>query len=484
LIKMKQQLKKYSFLVLFSCLQCRLYSQAIIPDVQDTSKWRVINRSVEPVNENGKKAVRFNEMPDGGFMILQGVDFSNGTIDVDIKGNNKFQQSFVGIAFHGQDLKTYDAVYFRPFNFGNADSARRYHAVQYISMPQHDWSELRSSYPGKYENKIDPAPGPDDWFHARIVVEGKQIMVFVNNEKQPSLKVEKLNTNNNGGFALWLGNNSGGSFANLKITPATFRSADVITTEPVPYGNNPTAGHYFNVGDANIYYEIYGRGEPVVMLHGGVYGYIDEFEPFIKRLAENYQVICIATRGHGKSQMGNTPFTYKQRTEDAYKVIRSITKDSVTVIGFSDGGFSGLKLAALYPELVKKLGAIGVGDRPQNRQREKLNYTKAGLMKYDSAFFTGRLKLMPEPDRWEQCLTWLTNMYNNDYMSKETFEEIQCPVLLMNGDKDDYSSIDEFVQCAKYIRNVQTALIPACHHVIFFCNFPAVWESLQPFLKL
>jgi len=254
-------------------------------------------------------------------------------------------------------------------------------------------------------------------------------------------------------------------------------------SQDIPYGNNPAAGHYFNVGDAKIYYEIYGKGKPIVMLHGGVYGYIDEFSPFISKLTESYQVICIATRGHGKSEIGKQPFSYKQRADDAYKVIRSITKDSVTVIGFSDGGMSGLKLAALYPELVSRLIVMGVGDRPQNRKSEKLNYTKESLLKSDSAFFAGRLKLMPEPQRWNESLALLTTMYNSDYMSKETFEKIQCPVLLMNGDRDGYSSLDEFIQCGKYIRNAQVALIPGCYHVIFFCNFPAVWASLQPFLK-
>ena len=167
--------------------------------------------------------------------------------------------------------------------------------------------------------------------------------------------------------------------------------------QSVPYGNNPAAGHYIDIAGTKIYYEIYGTGKPLVMLHGGVYGYIDEFSPFIPKLAENFQVICIATRGHGKSQMGKDAFTYKQRADDAYKVIRSITQDSVTVIGFSDGGMSGLKLAALYPELVKKLIVMGVGDRPKDRQHEKLNYTPEKLMKSDSGFFASRLKLMAEP---------------------------------------------------------------------------------------
>jgi hypothetical protein len=127
------------------------------------------------------------------------------------------QQSFVGIAFHGQDLNTYDAVYFRPFNFKSEEAIRRSHSVQYISMPANDWEKLRNEFPGKYENKIEPAPGPNDWFHAKIIVKGKTVSVFVNNAQQPSLEVEKLNPNNKGGIAIWLGNNSGGSFANLKI---------------------------------------------------------------------------------------------------------------------------------------------------------------------------------------------------------------------------------------------------------------------------
>jgi pimeloyl-ACP methyl ester carboxylesterase len=242
-------------------------------------------------------------------------------------------------------------------------------------------------------------------------------------------------------------------------------------SQGVPYGNNPAAGHYIDIDGTKIYYEIYGTRKPLVMLHGGVYGYIDEFAPFIPKLAENLQVICIATRGHGKSEMGKDPFTYKQRADDAYKVIRTITKDSVIVIGFSDGGMSGLKLAALYPELVKKLIVMGVGDRPKDRQHEKLNYTPEKLMKSDSAFFASRLKLMAEPDRWGECLSKLNDMYNNDYMSKETLEKIKCPVLLMNGDQDGYSTIDEFIQCSKYIHNTQVAVIPGMLPCYFFLQF-------------
>ena len=109
--------RKHWLLFVLTFITCQAHSQTIKPDVQDTSKWTIVNRSAEIINEGGKKAIRFNQVENGGFMILKDVQFSNGTIEFDVKGKNILQQSFVGIAFHGQDLKTYDAVYFRPFNF-------------------------------------------------------------------------------------------------------------------------------------------------------------------------------------------------------------------------------------------------------------------------------------------------------------------------------------------------------------------------------
>lgn len=71
---------------------------------------------------------------DGG-ALLAGVALSEGVIDVDLRGKDVAQQSFLGIAFHVVDWTTYEAVYFRPFNFRSADAERRSHSVQYISHP-------------------------------------------------------------------------------------------------------------------------------------------------------------------------------------------------------------------------------------------------------------------------------------------------------------------------------------------------------------
>ncbi len=262
-----------------------------------------------------------------------------------------------------------------------------------------------------------------------------------------------------------------------------FLSFSSLQGQTIPYGNNPEAGKYFNVGDAKLYYEVYGQGKPFVLVHGGVYGYIDEFQPFIEILSKNYQVICIATRGHGKSEAGKGDFSFQQRAEDAYKLIRSITKDSANVLGFSDGGYSAFRLAAIHPELVKKLIVIGAGDYATNTKRQKFNYTPEGLMQYDSAFFKSRLALMPEPRRWKEILTKLSKMYNEDPTSTETFQKIKCPTLVIAGDTDDYLSPEAMVSCAKAIHNSQLSIIPGCSHVVFFCNFPAVREAIGPFLK-
>jgi pimeloyl-ACP methyl ester carboxylesterase len=475
---MKNKFLQLTISLLF--LYCGIAAQTITPDLQDTSKWRLVNRTTQPINEENKKGIQLSETPNDGIMILQEFEFSEGIIELDIKGKNVLQQSFVGVAFHGQDLNTYDAIYFRPFNFSNTDTARRRRAVQYISMPNYPWEKLRQDFPGKYENRVNPVPNPDGWFHVKIDISGNQIKVYVNNSERPSLEVEKLTGTKKGGFALWVGNNSGGAFANLKITPKSQNSPSAVA---VPYGNNPDAGKYYNSGNVKLYYEVYGKGQPILMLHGGVYGYISEFEYLIPKLAENHQVICLATRGHGKSEIGREPYSFKQRAEDAYNLLKHLQINKAIVIGFSDGAYGGYKMAAMYPEAVTKLVAMGAGDRSKDPSMKKASYSEEALMKTSGDYFEGLRKLMPEPERWNESLRMLNDLYNNDFVSTETFEKIKCPVLVMAGDKDDFASVEKVVRCYKQIPGASLSIIPACGHVIFYCNFPAVWEAMKGFVN-
>jgi hypothetical protein len=152
-----------------------------------------------------------------GIVWLKGITFSTGSIDLDIRGKDVFQQSFVGIAFHGIDTITYDGIYFRPFNFQSTDTLRRKHMVQYISQPDYPWDRLRKEHPLMFENGITPAPLAAGWFHAHIVVDKNEITVYVNHSKVPSLKVKKLNNRKDGMIGIWSSSLSG-DFANLEIS--------------------------------------------------------------------------------------------------------------------------------------------------------------------------------------------------------------------------------------------------------------------------
>ena len=181
---------------------------------------KLFNRAASPLVDGARKGVRLSEAAGEGGAFLPDIEFSSGTIEFDVRGKDVAQQSFVGVAFHAVDAGTCDAVYFRPFNFRAGDPASRSHAVQYHSLPTYTWQRLRTDYPGKYEQAVSPVPDPTAWFHARVLVANAKVTVFVADAKEPCLVVDALNNRKAGLVGLWVGNNSGGDFANLTITHA------------------------------------------------------------------------------------------------------------------------------------------------------------------------------------------------------------------------------------------------------------------------
>jgi len=180
---------------------------------------KAYNREVSIVSSGSKGShIHLNDKEGAGVAWLEGMEFTDGIIEFDVKGKNVLQQSFVGIAFHGSNDSTYDAVYFRPFNFKSKEEERRNHSVQYISLPKYDWPKLRSEFPNKYEQPVNPAPDPDEWFHCRLVVKHDEVSVFVNNSSVPSLVVKTLSGQKGNKIGFWVGNGSDGDFANLSVT--------------------------------------------------------------------------------------------------------------------------------------------------------------------------------------------------------------------------------------------------------------------------
>jgi hypothetical protein len=198
-------------------------AEPIVPDLRDAARgigWKPAGRPTLrwETGVKGKDAL-FAQ----GVVWLDGLNFTDGTIECDILGKGAPRGSnFLGLAFRGADDATYDCVYFRPFNFRAPSPENSNHAVQYISHPQWTWPKLRAERTGRYEKPLVPPPDGDAWLRAKIVIAGKTVRVFVNGAEQPALEVEMLHDRAGGRIGIWGGDAGvGGHFANLKITPAS-----------------------------------------------------------------------------------------------------------------------------------------------------------------------------------------------------------------------------------------------------------------------
>lgn len=195
--------------------------------LDSTAGLKLQNVSAVVETFQGKPGLKVTEgNPEGEELVLvEGLEFANGTIEVEIAGAPapgaaEGARGFVGIAFRVQpDLKTYDAFYLRPTNGRAEDQERRNHATQYISHPDWPWFRLRKETPSKYESYADILP--DAWTKVRIEVRGDHARLFVNDATQPTLLVNdvKSGANARGSVALWIGPGTIAHFRDLTVTP-------------------------------------------------------------------------------------------------------------------------------------------------------------------------------------------------------------------------------------------------------------------------
>jgi hypothetical protein len=201
-----------------------LFAQgSVAPDlarVNDLNTWRVIDAdasvdgSVVRLKPHGDPAVGSHI----GLAVLQNVSFSEGTLEIELRGSGTQQASFLGLAFGVTDANTFEAVYFRPFRFVDEDPDARRHAVQYVAWPDYTWEKLRKDKPGIYETAIQPVPDPAGWFHVRIDVTKQKVSVSIDRAAQPCLVVDRL-AHREGAVALWV-DSMPAAFRNLRIQPS------------------------------------------------------------------------------------------------------------------------------------------------------------------------------------------------------------------------------------------------------------------------
>lgn len=126
-------------------------------------------------------------------------------------------------------------------------------------------------------------------------------------------------------------------------------------------GSNIETGKYVEIDKIKIYYETYGQGTPLLLIHGGI-GSIENFKKCIPKLASHFKVIALDSPGHGRSSQTDS-LSYQFLSDKISIFIDSLQLDSLYVMGWSDGGVIGLILASDRPDKVKKLIAVGANSR-------------------------------------------------------------------------------------------------------------------------
>ncbi|MBC9795715.1 hypothetical protein [Sinomicrobium weinanense] len=176
----------------------------------------LVNREIIPTDEKEANTLALNAKEGGGMAVIKNINFDMGTIALELKGENNPGKSFIGIAFNIQNDSTYEAVYFRPFNFRSDRPASREHSIQYISPPHHTWQSLRTKHEGEYEAAYLNPPSPDEWFGIRMKIDSSSVSVYDKSGTE-LLNINRLEKQASNKIALWTGNNSKGVFKNMRI---------------------------------------------------------------------------------------------------------------------------------------------------------------------------------------------------------------------------------------------------------------------------
>jgi pimeloyl-ACP methyl ester carboxylesterase len=199
-------------------------------------------------------------------------------------------------------------------------------------------------------------------------------------------------------------------------------------TNAVPYGNNPETGKYVTQRGFNMYYETYGAGEPLLIIHGNGAS-LGDFKFQIPFFQNHYKVILADSRAQGKSTDPGDSLSYEMMADDLNGLLDALKLDSCYVIGWSDGGINGLLLAIRHPEKVKKLAVTGANLWPDSSAVDP--YICDWAMRINDSLKT--VDLNPEMKNAAKLFHLLS--YEPD-IPVEALHSIQCPTLVIGGDHD------------------------------------------------
>lgn len=236
-----------------------------------------------------------------------------------------------------------------------------------------------------------------------------------------------------------------------------------VTGKNIPnYGHNNEVGKFADVNGIKLYYEIYGEGQPLLVLHGNG-GDISNASNFYPELAKKYKVIALDSRGQGKSTDTDKPLTYDQMASDINELLNVLKIDSVNVWGQSDGGILSLLLAKDYPKKVRRALAFGSNIQPD----------KTAIHQWSIDYEAEKIANPKTPEKERKLLVLMRDYPNFDF---KELNKIKAPVLIMSGDRD-FITLEHTVKMFQNIPNSHLCIIPGATH-------GASWEKQDLFLKL
>jgi pimeloyl-ACP methyl ester carboxylesterase len=234
----------------------------------------------------------------------------------------------------------------------------------------------------------------------------------------------------------------------------------------VVYGANAAVGKYADVNGIKLYYEIYGQGEPLMLLHGNGSS-ISAFASNIPELSKHFKVIAVDSRAQGRSTDSDAEITYALMASDMSALITQLKLGAVNVMGWSDGGNIGLELALAHPEQVKKLVTFGANythvDFEAPPDNVVMQPDDPRLLNREAAMSLAG-KSRPETSAAVQKkLGDLMEKYPNITLAQ--LAQIKTPVLVVAGDHDAIK-MEQTISLFRNLPHAQLWIVPGATHFV------------------